>query len=86
MRPDDHHAVRAAALGVSPMTFAVCAATVAVSTASRSRTSPACARPNSSSPTAKLVVTAGIVTGPVRVPWMTSWRPGWPSLKISTAA
>ena len=49
-------------------------------------TSPAPASPASSSPTSKLVPIAGMPTGPPSVPDSVSVRPGWPSLKITTAA
>ena len=52
----------------SPMTFIVGTASVVVSMPIRTRASPACARPCSSSPSAKLVVTTGMLTGSLSVP------------------
>ncbi len=70
-------------LSVSAITFHVVRFSEMVSVAT-CRTRPGVAF--ISSPVAKLAPTTGMVTtGPPRVPRTTSVRPGWPSLKITTA-
>ena len=68
------------------MTLAVGSERVTASTATRARTGPACAKACSSSPTAKLVDNAGMLTGVASVAANTSCRSGCPSLKTRTAA
>ncbi len=68
------------------MLLVVAFALTSVLVCTRRVTAPAATSAASALPSSKLRPTTGMAAGPPRVPWNSSVRPGWPSLKMIAAS